>query len=192
MSEFSISGEERAVLAMTPFAREIAAFVRSRIPEGADWGVLLFAKRLAGEDEGQVIALSSNRDRVAFYAAQWALSVMKNPTKESAVDQNETSDAEYQRSREVVPDSVTDDYAREIYRGVSHGRRALKAIAATLNEARKEIGEGVRSGRLDGEAVANATLAYRHVEDASMRLGKVLQAIDGGVSVYDKGTTVGA
>lgn len=36
------------------------------------------------------------------------------------------------------------------------------------------------------EAYANATLAYRHLEDASMRLGKAIQAIDGGTSVYDK------
>jgi hypothetical protein len=42
------------------------------------------------------------------------------------------------------------------------------------------------------EAIANAMLAYRHLEDASMRLGKVIQALDGGVSVYDKRTTVGA
>jgi hypothetical protein len=35
-------------------------------------------------------------------------------------------------------------------------------------------------------------LAYRHLEDASMRLGKVMQALDGGVSVYDRATTVGA
>jgi hypothetical protein len=37
-----------------------------------------------------------------------------------------------------------------------------------------------------GEMLANATLAYRHLEDARMRLGKVIQAYDGGVSVYDK------
>ena len=42
------------------------------------------------------------------------------------------------------------------------------------------------------EAIANIMLAYRHMEDASMRLGKALQALDGGVSVYDKRTTVGA
>ncbi len=35
-------------------------------------------------------------------------------------------------------------------------------------------------------------LTYRHLEDASMRLGKILQHLDGGVSVYDKATTVGA
>jgi hypothetical protein len=38
----------------------------------------------------------------------------------------------------------------------------------------------------NGEAVANVMLAYRHLEDASMRLGKAIQALDGGVSVYDK------
>jgi hypothetical protein len=36
------------------------------------------------------------------------------------------------------------------------------------------------------EVLANLTLAYRHLEDAAMRLGKAIQAADGGVSVYDK------
>ena len=36
------------------------------------------------------------------------------------------------------------------------------------------------------EMRANLMLAYRHLEDARMRLGKVLQARDGGVSIYDK------
>jgi hypothetical protein len=37
-----------------------------------------------------------------------------------------------------------------------------------------------------GETKANIMLAYRHLEDARMRLGKVLQAHDGGVSCDDK------
>jgi hypothetical protein len=37
-----------------------------------------------------------------------------------------------------------------------------------------------------GEAKSNIMLAYRHFEDARMRLGKVIQAMDGGTSVYDK------
>lgn len=36
------------------------------------------------------------------------------------------------------------------------------------------------------EMIANVMLAYRHIEDARMRLGKVIQAFDGGISVYDK------
>jgi hypothetical protein len=43
-----------------------------------------------------------------------------------------------------------------------------------------------------GEMIANLMLCYRHLEDASMRLGKAIQAHDGGISVYDKDTTVGA
>lgn len=43
-------------------------------------------------------------------------------------------------------------------------------------------------GENRGEMIANVMLAYRHLEDARMRMGKVLQARDGGVSVYDKGT----
>jgi uncharacterized protein GlcG (DUF336 family) len=63
-------------------------------------------------------------------------------------------------------------------------RAQLKATAAAVL--------ALRSGMTNSEAIANVMLAYRHLEDASMRLGKVIQALDGGVSVYDKRTTVGA
>ncbi len=33
---------------------------------------------------------------------------------------------------------------------------------------------------------ANITLVFRHLEDARMRLGKVMQAYQGGVSILDK------
>lgn len=36
------------------------------------------------------------------------------------------------------------------------------------------------------EMKANIMLAFRHLEDARMRIGKVLQAADDGVSIYDK------
>lgn len=38
----------------------------------------------------------------------------------------------------------------------------------------------------NGEAIAQATLAMRHIEDARMRYGKVIQYLGDGVSVYDK------
>jgi archaellum component FlaC len=38
----------------------------------------------------------------------------------------------------------------------------------------------------NGEMKANIMLSYRHLEDARLRLGKVIQAYDGGTSVYDK------
>jgi hypothetical protein len=63
-------------------------------------------------------------------------------------------------------------------------RANLKTIAAAVLH--------MKDGMVESEAIANTMLAYRHLEDASMRLGKVIQALDGGVSVYDKRTTVGA
>ena len=37
-----------------------------------------------------------------------------------------------------------------------------------------------------GEMIAQSMLAVRHIEDARMRLGKVLQYAGDGVSIYDK------
>jgi hypothetical protein len=83
------------------------------------------------------------------------------------------------KTPEEVPEAL-----RPIYERANELRAEIKTTAARVN--------ALRSGGLQGEAIANATLAYRHLEDASMRLGKVLQALDGGVSVYDRATTVGA
>lgn len=73
-------------------------------------------------------------------------------------------------------------------------RRAIKALAADTKTLRIWAGGSVpmAAGADRGDAIANLMLAYRHLEDASMRLGKAIQAADGGVSVYDKDTTVGA
>lgn len=57
-------------------------------------------------------------------------------------------------------------------------RREIKAVA-------EKLWEFVSQDAAD-EAVANVMLAYRHLEDASMRLGKAIQALDGGASVYDQ------
>ena len=82
---------------------------------------------------------------------------------------------------------------------VNSHRRAIKVIAAQIKATKNSVlfnseqsflkGEEVQDA---GEVIANIMLAYRHLEDASMRLGKAMQAADGGVSVYGKGTTVGA
>jgi len=68
---------------------------------------------------------------------------------------------------------------------------AVNDCRASIKTA-AEAALALKQGMTNGEAIANVMLAYRHLEDASMRLGKVLQALDGGVSVYDKRTTVGA
>jgi hypothetical protein len=39
---------------------------------------------------------------------------------------------------------------------------------------------------IPGESRANVMLAFRHLEDCRMRLGKAIQAYDGGTSVYPR------
>jgi hypothetical protein len=99
------------------------------------------------------------------------------------------------RSGPGIPDSVLGS-SRDLYQLANNARARLKADAAEVKglavlakEAPRPQGEP-REDR--GETIANIMLAYRHLEDASMRLGKALQSIDGGVSVYDRSTTVGA
>lgn len=60
-------------------------------------------------------------------------------------------------------------------------RRQIKVVADAVLGMRQRADTG-----LPGEAFANVILAYRHLEDASMRLGKAMQALDGGTSVYDR------
>jgi hypothetical protein len=59
----------------------------------------------------------------------------------------------------------------------------VNTVIERANEERVQI-EGVAAALLEikvqttnGEAIANIMLAYRHLEDASMRLGKVIAAI---------------
>lgn len=43
----------------------------------------------------------------------------------------------------------------------------------------------ITAQRQYAEMKANIMLSFRHLEDARMRLGKAIQAFDGGTSVYD-------
>lgn len=75
--------------------------------------------------------------------------------------------------------------------------RPMTDFVKRCKEIRAEIGSigedvnGMRTVPIMAEAEtninelrANVTLAYRHLEDAAMRLGKAIQAFDGGKSVY--------
>lgn len=66
-------------------------------------------------------------------------------------------------------------------------RGHLKALGANLMRAKEQIdSKDQREGENRGEVMANIMLAYRHIEDAAMRLGKVKQHMNGGKSIYDK------
>jgi DNA anti-recombination protein RmuC len=72
-------------------------------------------------------------------------------------------------------------------------RSQIKDVAGDVKELKdnagavaKVAGEPGLVGADLNEAIANVQLSYRHLEDARMRLGKTIQALDGGTSVYDK------
>jgi len=78
---------------------------------------------------------------------------------------------------------------------INHLRQDIKDIAKSVkrtkeNKGSSETNSSVKSpikthNKEDiGEIMANLTLCYRHLEDSSMRLGKVLQARNSGVSIY--------
>jgi hypothetical protein len=72
-------------------------------------------------------------------------------------------------------------------------RKEIKGIASNVKSLIGVVKTGSYAPETDqGEMIANLMLAYRHLEDASMRLGKAIQAFDGGKSVYDKNTVIGA
>lgn len=68
----------------------------------------------------------------------------------------------------------------------------LKEQVADLHEDGifDELDESLPRGNVatsrNEELHSNITLAFRHLEDARMRLGKVMQAAQGGVSILDK------
>lgn len=69
-------------------------------------------------------------------------------------------------------------------------RATIQGIADTVKSSKENYATSpnLTENEDRGEVMANLTLAYRHLEDAKMRIGKVIQAVDG-VSVYDTPAT---
>ena len=66
-------------------------------------------------------------------------------------------------------------------------REEISKISKTLKDFSDELKTRVSVSTEDkGEMIANSILAFRHLEDASMRIGKVLQAKNGGVSILSR------
>ena len=76
--------------------------------------------------------------------------------------------------------------------GANHYRSQIKEVGRGLLWLKERIQRDTSFSdeELKGEAIANAVLAFRHAEDAAMRLGKVLQAANGGESIYDNSGVV--
>ena len=67
---------------------------------------------------------------------------------------------------------------------VAESRSTISGVEEMVLALKRDplFSEPATEGVNGGEAIANIMLAYRHLEDARMRLGKVFQALNGGVS----------
>jgi hypothetical protein len=67
-------------------------------------------------------------------------------------------------------------------------REEIKKLAERLKLVNDDIKRWKVTSSLQDkdEMIANWMLSYRHLEDASMRLGKVIQAYDWWVSIYSQ------
>lgn len=69
-----------------------------------------------------------------------------------------------------------------------NGRDKIEHLKKSIYGFSKDVVFQSEQAYLDqhSEMKANIKLAYRHLEDARMRLGKVMQHIQGGVSIFDR------
>lgn len=81
-----------------------------------------------------------------------------------------------------------EEWCSKLRKDIKDVCREVKALYAKVQRG-GQWAEPPTSDEPDGlktEMIANTILCYRHLEDAAMRLGKAIQAHDGGISVYDK------
>lgn len=81
----------------------------------------------------------------------------------------------------MQPEKTIVDVSNEIRETLKTEEASVRDFVNTLKSAPEEV-EGFNKS----ECIAQAMLALRHVEDARMRIGKVIQYATGGESVYDK------
>jgi ABC-type proline/glycine betaine transport system ATPase subunit len=74
-------------------------------------------------------------------------------------------------------------YAPSLISCLRQSRVILRTQGAVVNDLKSHYDLSGPLSDTQGEAKANITLAFRHVEDAIMRLGKAIQVLDGGVIV---------
>jgi hypothetical protein len=79
--------------------------------------------------------------------------------------------------------SIDDSFKKDCHI-VRNQLEGLKGFIKTMQN--HDIFFNIHPPQLESEMKANLMLSYRHLEDARMRIGKVLQAEDGGVSILDK------
>lgn len=140
-----------------------------------------------GDEVGAGESKDTTRERFPFTGAGAAVPRRPDAMRDSIAQQIEgTRTGDLHTGVDAVETDPVVEGFNAVRSNITHVAANLKAIKE--HHARKPM--ALSEDR--GEVMANLTLAYRALEDASMRMGKAIQARDGGVSVYDRATTVGA
>ena len=71
--------EERHALALAPIVKGLMDDLRSKLPDGTHFGLMILVPSKERNGLGRVLAATTDRDRMAPAIAQWCLSVA--PTK---------------------------------------------------------------------------------------------------------------
>lgn len=71
--------EIAAVLQFVPHARELMDLLRAKLPEGVHFGLVIL---VPGNPEGRVLALTTDRRRMARAAGEWIVSVLRDELDE--------------------------------------------------------------------------------------------------------------
>lgn len=66
---------EAEIRALLPIAKDVFEGLREKLPQGQQFGLLLL---LPGEPMGRVVALTTDRRKLALGAAQWVLEVLRD------------------------------------------------------------------------------------------------------------------
>ena len=74
----------------------------------------------------------------------------------------------------------------ELEQAMKHLRDSIESIKKMTQRNKESISEWKFNDNSDTwEMIANVTFVYRHLEDAKMRAGKVIQAYHGWVNIYE-------
>lgn len=90
----------------------------------------------------------------------------------------------------VAPEMTGKELTESLRRALKDDGRGALTLKKRFIDKGFEDTKANGDHELESEALANVTLAFRHIEDAAMRLGKVLQALNGGESIYDNSGVV--
>lgn len=85
---------------------------------------------------------------------------------------------------EHQPQDITTELVFSLRESLKKIDKRVQLLGGTISKTSEE--QGYEPIAQVGEMLANVALAHRHLEDAAMRLGKVLQAKNGGVSILSK------